>query len=144
MELRSGEYNGRNKSAAQRTGQTRIHRYGQVVCRGEGTAHESADIFLFAAGRARCSPSFFPSHRQFVQRVPDAMPGDLKMPRPFLLRHIVMLFNMAAQRFPVQLAGIMAMNNRQKSWRYAATAHRYPIGYGVPILIWVLDSRNQL
>lgn len=87
---------------------------------------------------------FFPSHRQFVQRVPDAMPGDLEMPRPFLLRHIVMLFNMAAQRFPIQLAGIMAMNNCQKSWRYAATAHRYPIGYGVPILIWVLDSRNQL
>ena len=39
---------------------------------------------------------FFTGHRQFMQRVPDAMPGDVEMPGPFGLCHIAVFFNLTA------------------------------------------------
>jgi hypothetical protein len=36
------------------------------------------------------------SDRQFSQRVPDAMPGDVEMLRPFCLRPIGMILHMTA------------------------------------------------
>ena len=41
-------------------------------------------------------------HGQFVESIPDAMPGDLEMPCPFCLGPIRMRCHMTAQRFPIQ------------------------------------------
>lgn len=41
-------------------------------------------------------------HGQFVECMPDAMPGDLELPRPFGLGPIRMRGDMTAQRFPIQ------------------------------------------
>ena len=45
------------------------------------------------------------SDRQFSQRVPDAMPGDVEMPRPLRLCPIRMDFHMTAQGFPIEFVG---------------------------------------
>jgi hypothetical protein len=42
---------------------------------------------------------------QFVECVPDAMPGHLEMPRPFRLCPIGMSLHMTAQLLPIQLMG---------------------------------------
>jgi hypothetical protein len=44
-------------------------------------------------------------HRQLLQRVPDAMSGDLEMSRPFRLCPIGMGFHVTAQCFPIQFMG---------------------------------------
>jgi len=45
------------------------------------------------------------SDRQFSQRVPDAMPGDVEMPRPLRLCPIRMDFHMTEQGVPIQFVG---------------------------------------
>lgn len=41
-------------------------------------------------------------HGQFVECMPDAVPRDLEMPRPFGLGPLRMRGNMTAQCFPIQ------------------------------------------
>ena len=45
---------------------------------------------------------FFMGHGQFMECIPDALPGDLEMPRPFCLGPIRMRCDMLAQRVPIQ------------------------------------------
>ena len=49
--------------------------------------------------------SFFMGHPRLAQRVPDTVPGDLELPRPFHLRPIGMGLHMIASLLPIQLAG---------------------------------------
>ncbi len=58
------------------------------------------------------------SDRQSSQRVPDAMPGDVEMPRPFCLGAIRVFRYMTAQVLPIQLA------RTARAWTFVGDAAR--------------------